>query len=74
MSAAWLLDTHALLWWMAGDAQLAAPIATGIRDPAQEIIISAAVVWEIRTAPTTRAPTAVNGAPATAARSHAEAA
>ena len=43
----WLLDTHALLWWMAGDAQLAAPIANGIRDPAQEIHISAAVVWEI---------------------------
>ena len=47
MSIGWLLDTHALLWWMAGDAQLVAPIANGIRDPAQEICISAAVVWEI---------------------------
>jgi PIN domain nuclease of toxin-antitoxin system len=47
MSTGWLLDTHALLWWMAGDAQLVAPIAKGIRDPQQDIHISAAVVWEI---------------------------
>lgn len=47
MSAGWLLDTHALLWWMAGDVLLVAPIAKGIRDPQQEIHISAAVVWEI---------------------------
>ncbi len=47
MSAGWLLDTHALLWWMAADAQLAAPIAKGIRNVKQEIVITAAVVWEI---------------------------
>jgi len=47
MSEGWLLDTHALLWWMAGDAQLSTPIASIIRDPGEKIHISAAVVWEI---------------------------
>ncbi len=47
MSDHWLLDTHALLWWMGADAQLPPAIIRGIKVPAREVVISAAVVWEI---------------------------
>jgi PIN domain nuclease of toxin-antitoxin system len=43
----WLLDTHALLWWMLEAKELPKKIAQGIRNPEQDIFISAAVVWEI---------------------------
>ena len=42
-----LLDTHALLWWFAEDAQLTAPARRSIADPANDVLISAASVWEI---------------------------
>jgi PIN domain nuclease of toxin-antitoxin system len=42
-----LLDTHALLWWLADDARLAAVEREAIRNPKNEVYLSAASVWEI---------------------------
>lgn len=44
-----LLDTHALLWWWTNDAQLSRLARALIADPANEIHVSAASVWEIST-------------------------
>jgi PIN domain nuclease of toxin-antitoxin system len=41
-----LLDTHALLWWLA-DAELTDDARRAIEDPANEVAVSAASVWEI---------------------------
>ncbi len=41
-----LLDTHALLWWLA-DAELAPEARASIADPANEVSVSAASAWEI---------------------------
>jgi PIN domain nuclease of toxin-antitoxin system len=42
-----LLDTHAVLWWMAGATSLSATAEGAIADPANQILVSAASVWEI---------------------------
>jgi PIN domain nuclease of toxin-antitoxin system len=42
-----LLDAHALLWWLSDDATLAADARSAIADPANDILVSAASVWEI---------------------------
>ena len=42
-----LLDTHILLWWLAGDDHLPAPAAVTIADPDTEVVVSAASAWEI---------------------------
>jgi PIN domain nuclease of toxin-antitoxin system len=47
MSGRLLLDTHALLWWMADDAQLSPRIRDRIALPEEEVFVSAASVWEI---------------------------
>ena len=44
-----LLDTHALLWWLAGDRRLSAKARRAIGDEANEIFVSAASTWEIAT-------------------------
>jgi PIN domain nuclease of toxin-antitoxin system len=44
-----LLDTHALLWWLAGDESLSAAARTVIEDEANTIYVSAASAWEITT-------------------------
>jgi PIN domain nuclease of toxin-antitoxin system len=44
-----LLDTHALLWWLDGDRRLPARIRTLIGQSANEVLVSAASVWEITT-------------------------
>ena len=44
-----LLDTHALLWWLAGDAALPPRARTVIGDPDNEVFVSAASAWEIAT-------------------------
>lgn len=44
-----LLDTHALLWWLAGDDQLTLKARQAISDRRHEIIVSAASAWEITT-------------------------
>jgi len=44
-----LLDTHALLWWLAGDERLSPVAADAIGDPTNEVLVSAASAWEITT-------------------------
>jgi PIN domain nuclease of toxin-antitoxin system len=42
-----LLDTHIVLWWLADDPLLSAAARAAIADPASDIFVSAATVWEI---------------------------
>lgn len=42
-----LLDTHILLWWLSDDPLLPATARAAISSPDNEVIVSAAVVWEI---------------------------
>ena len=44
-----LLDTHALLWWLAGDEHLSVAARAAIADPANEVHVSAASAWEVTT-------------------------
>ena len=44
-----LLDTHAFLWWLAGDEALSETSRQGIKTDADAIFVSAASVWEIST-------------------------
>jgi PIN domain nuclease of toxin-antitoxin system len=44
-----LLDTHALLWWLAGDPSLPSATREAIADPANEVFVSAASAWEVST-------------------------
>lgn len=41
-----LLDTHALLWWLA-DRELSKAVREAIADPANDVAVSAASAWEI---------------------------
>ncbi len=42
-----LLDAHALLWWLADDPALGAEARALIADPNNDVLVSAATVWEI---------------------------
>ncbi len=42
-----LLDTHIFLWFISGDAQLSIDVPDAIRDPDNEVYLSAISVWEI---------------------------
>ena len=42
-----LVDTHALLWWLADDDALPADVRAAFADRANELLVSAASVWEI---------------------------
>ena len=42
-----LLDTHALLWFLAADRRLSAPAQHVIADPQNEVFVSAVSVWEV---------------------------
>ena len=44
-----LLDTHAFLWWLAGDLQRSSAAATVIEKQTGAVFVSAACVWEIAT-------------------------
>jgi PIN domain nuclease of toxin-antitoxin system len=44
-----LLDTHALLWWLAGDSQLSTTARAAIEDEDNPIYVSAASAWEVAT-------------------------
>ncbi len=44
-----LLDTHAFLWWLAGDNALPAAARKAIADENNSIFVSAASAWEITT-------------------------
>jgi PIN domain nuclease of toxin-antitoxin system len=41
-----LLDTHVFLWYISADPQLPVAFHDAIRDPANEVYLSAASVWE----------------------------
>jgi len=42
-----VIDTHVLLWWLDDPALLSAAARQAISDPTNEVLVSAAVVWEI---------------------------
>jgi len=42
-----LLDTHILLWWLSDDQQLPPAARGAISSPDNEVMVSAAAVWEI---------------------------
>ena len=44
-----LLDTHALIWWIAGDKSLSVRARRTIADEDNEIFVSAASAWEVTT-------------------------
>jgi len=43
-----LLDTHVLLWWLNDSPSLKDAGRTAIADSGNLIVVSAAVIWEIR--------------------------
>ena len=44
-----LLDTQALIWWLAGDPLLAATAKAAVLAPDNEVFVSAVSAWEIAT-------------------------
>jgi PIN domain nuclease of toxin-antitoxin system len=44
-----LLDTHALMWWLAGDKSLSRKAREAIQDEDNDVYVSAASAWEIAT-------------------------
>lgn len=42
-----LLDTHALLWWLAEDPRLSPDVQADVADPATRVVVSVASLWEI---------------------------
>lgn len=45
----YLLDTHALLWWLFDDRRLSRRVRGVIRDPGNRLLASSASAWEIAT-------------------------
>jgi PIN domain nuclease of toxin-antitoxin system len=41
-----LLDTHVLLWWVEDDTRLRARPRATITDPDNDVVVSAATIWE----------------------------
>ena len=42
-----LLDTHAALWWLTDDSRLGDEAARHLGDDSNQLLLSAAVVWEV---------------------------
>ena len=42
-----LVDSHALLWYALGDPRLSATAEAAVRDPAHEVLVSPATLWEL---------------------------
>ena len=42
------LDTHALLWWLSDDAKLGQAVRELITDPANDVLVSVASLWEVQ--------------------------
>ena len=42
-----LVDTHALLWWLMDDDGLSDRARAALADPANDVLVSTASVWEI---------------------------
>jgi len=44
-----LVDTHAFLWWLAGNRRMSGVARDMIDDPRNSVLVSAASAWEITT-------------------------
>jgi PIN domain nuclease of toxin-antitoxin system len=44
-----LLDTHALLWWLAEPCRLSRAASAAIAEPSNQVFVSAATAWELAT-------------------------
>jgi PIN domain nuclease of toxin-antitoxin system len=44
-----LLDSHVLVWWLAGDETLSPAARAAIGDPSNEVFVSAVSSWQIAT-------------------------
>jgi len=42
-----LVDTHVLLWWLADDDRLTAPMRSAMAEAGMRVFVSAASVWEM---------------------------
>ena len=42
-----LLDTHILLWWLSDDPRLPVAARSAVSAPDEDVVVSAAAVWEI---------------------------
>jgi PIN domain nuclease of toxin-antitoxin system len=42
-----ILDTHAALWWLSGDGRFGATAEAEMTDASNQVLLSAAVVWEV---------------------------
>ena len=42
-----LIDAHVLVWWLAEDQTLPPDVRSAMADPANDVIVSAATVWEL---------------------------
>ena len=42
-----LLDAHALVWWLDDDRALSQEARSAVADPTNEVVVSAASVWEL---------------------------
>ena len=42
-----ILDAHAFLWWARNEATLTIQAREAIADPANDVVVSAATVWEL---------------------------
>jgi PIN domain nuclease of toxin-antitoxin system len=44
-----LLDTHALIWWVAGDERISPELRRRLSQLGEDVYVSAATAWEIAT-------------------------
>jgi PIN domain nuclease of toxin-antitoxin system len=42
-----ILDTHAALWWLSGDERFGSAAEEHVADATNQVLLSAAVVWEV---------------------------
>ena len=42
-----MIDAHVLVWWLADDPALSPEVRSAIADPANDVLVSAATVWEL---------------------------
>lgn len=42
-----LIDAHAVLWWLADDPTLEDEARSAMADPVNQVLVSAATIWEI---------------------------
>jgi PIN domain nuclease of toxin-antitoxin system len=42
-----ILDAHALVWWLRDDPDLDAAARASVADPSNDVIVSAATIWEL---------------------------